>query len=80
MGGTESANSNFPGGPVVIFRPPSAGAVGSIPGQGTKIPHAATKRYGVLNLISGKAKIKTNKEKTCQHLNLRLLASRTMKQ
>ena len=31
---------DFPGGPVVKNLPCSAGNVGSIPGQGTKIPHA----------------------------------------
>ena len=31
---------DFPGGPVKIL-PSSAGGVGSIPGQGTKIPHAS---------------------------------------
>ena len=31
---------DFPGGPVVKSLPSSAGSVGSIPGQGTKIPHA----------------------------------------
>ena len=32
---------DFPGGPVMIKNPPSnAGDTGSIPGQGTKIPHA----------------------------------------
>ena len=31
---------NFPGGPVVKNPPYNAGDVGSIPGQGTKIPHA----------------------------------------
>ena len=31
---------NFPAGPVVKNLPSSAGDVGSIPGQGTKIPHA----------------------------------------
>ena len=30
----------FPGGPVVKNPPCNAGDVGSIPGQGTKIPHA----------------------------------------
>ena len=30
---------DFPGGPVVKNLPSSAGDVGSIPGQGTKIPH-----------------------------------------
>ena len=32
---------DFPGGPVVKNPPYNAGDVGSIPGQGTKIPHAA---------------------------------------
>ena len=31
---------DFPGGPVVTNLPSSAGNVGSIPGQGTKTPHA----------------------------------------
>ena len=31
---------DFPGGPVVKNLPSNAGDVGSIPGQGTKIPHA----------------------------------------
>ena len=30
---------DFPGGPVVKDPPSKAGDVGSIPGQGTKIPH-----------------------------------------
>ena len=32
---------DFPGGPVVKNLPCNAGDAGSIPGQGTKIPHAA---------------------------------------
>ena len=32
-------NRDFPRGPVVKTRPSNAGGVGSIPGQGTKIPH-----------------------------------------
>ena len=31
---------DFPGGPVVKNPPSNAGEAGSIPGQGTKIPHA----------------------------------------
>ena len=31
---------DFPGGPVVKNMPSNAGDTGSIPGQGTKIPHA----------------------------------------
>ena len=33
----------FPGGPCLRLQPPSAEGLGSIPGQGTRIPHAATK-------------------------------------
>ena len=32
---------DFPGGPVVKNPPSNAGDSGSVPGQGTKIPHAA---------------------------------------
>ena len=32
---------DFPGGPVVKNTPSNAGDTGSIPGRGTKIPHAA---------------------------------------
>ena len=35
---------DFPGGPVVGTSPSSAGVVGSIPGQGAKIPHALQPR------------------------------------
>ena len=34
-------SKTFPGGPVVKNPPSSAGYMGSIAGQGTKIPHAA---------------------------------------
>ena len=34
-------SGDVPGGPVVKNLPSSAGDVGSIPGEGTKIPHAA---------------------------------------
>ena len=34
---------DFPGGPVVKNLPYNAGDDGSMPGQGTKIPHAAGK-------------------------------------
>ena len=33
--------TDFPGGPVVKNPPSNAGDMGSIPGQGNKIPHAA---------------------------------------
>ena len=36
----KSKHWNFPGGPVVKNQPSNAGDLGSIPGQGTKIPHA----------------------------------------
>ena len=36
----KKTNRDFPGGPVVKNPPHNAGDVGSIPGQGTKIPHA----------------------------------------
>ena len=35
-----SSSQDFPGGPVFKNLPSNAGDVGSIPGQGTKIPHA----------------------------------------
>ena len=34
-------NGDFPGGPVVKTLLSSAGGMGSIPGQGAKIPHAS---------------------------------------
>ena len=40
----ENKGWDFPGGPVVTNLPCNAGDVGSIPGQGTKIPHAAGER------------------------------------
>ena len=43
---------DFPGGPVVKNLPCSAGDTGSIPGQGTKIPHAALQHGWVLQLLS----------------------------
>ena len=42
---------DFPGGPGVKNSPSNAGSAGSIPGQGTRIPHA--EQYG--------QKIKINK-------------------
>ena len=36
----ELEERDFPGGPVVKNPPANAGDVGSIPGQGTKTPHA----------------------------------------
>jgi len=36
---TISCDFGFPGGPVVKASPSSEGGVGSIPGQGAKIPH-----------------------------------------
>ena len=37
---SKQTNRDFPGGPVVKNLPYNAGDTGSIPGQGTKIPHA----------------------------------------
>ena len=42
---SEKGKQNFPGGPVVKISPCNAGDMGSIPGRGTKIPHAV----GLLN-------------------------------
>ena len=39
---------DFPGGPVVRNPPSTAGVAGSIPGQGTEIPHAV----GQLNSLT----------------------------
>ena len=45
---------HFPSGPVVKNTPSSAGHSGSVPGQGTKIPHAigqlSNERFHVLQL------------------------------
>ena len=38
---TKKSTWDFPGGPLLKNLPYDAGDVGSIPGQGTKIPHAA---------------------------------------
>ena len=38
-----AVNRDFPGGPVVKNPPYNAGDAGSIPGQGTKTPHAVGK-------------------------------------
>ena len=40
MGESKVICGDFPGGPVVKNLPSNAGDTGSIPGQGTKIPHA----------------------------------------
>ena len=37
----KSKHWNFPGGPVVKNQPSNAGDEGSVPGRGTKIPHAS---------------------------------------
>ena len=37
-------SGDFPGGPVVKTLPSNAGRVGSIPGQGAKIPHASLQK------------------------------------
>ena len=38
---SEKKKEDFSGGPVVKISPSKAGGVGSIPGQGAKIPHAS---------------------------------------
>ena len=40
MGYVESMAEDFPDGPVVKNLPSKAGGTGSVPGLGTKIPHA----------------------------------------
>ena len=40
-GSSKIKNRDFPGGPVVKNPSSNAGDMGSIPGRGTKIPHAA---------------------------------------
>ena len=42
----KSVLRDFPGGPVIKTLPSSAGGAGSIPGQGTKIPHALRSKNG----------------------------------
>ena len=42
---------DFPGGPLVKTLPSNAGGVGSVPGQGTKIPHASSPKNQ--NIITG---------------------------
>ena len=41
----KSDNRDFPGGPVVKTSPSNARGVGSIPGQGAKIPHASWPKH-----------------------------------
>ena len=48
-------SGDFPDGPVVKNLSYSAGGVGSIPGQGTKIPHAAGQLSRVPHLLSLRA-------------------------
>ena len=42
---------DIPGGPMVKNLPCNAGDMGSIPGQGTKIPHAAEQLTHTLQLL-----------------------------
>ena len=46
---------DFPDGPVVKNPPSSSGGTGSIPGQGTKIPHAVGQQGCVPQLLSSRA-------------------------
>ena len=43
---------HFPGGPVVMSLPSNARDMGSVPGRGTKIPHAKEKLGCWLRLLS----------------------------
>ena len=52
---------DFPGGPVVKTSPSNAGGVGSIPGQGAKIPHASGLKS---ENIQNKSNIVTNSMRT----------------
>ena len=47
--------SNIPGGPVIKNPPCNAGDVGSIPGQGTKIPYALKQLAIVPQLLNMRA-------------------------
>ena len=55
---TKCHRGDFPGGPVVKTSLSSAGGVGSIPGQGAKIPHAL-----------GPKKQNTKQEQYCNKFN-----------
>ena len=52
---------DFPGGPVVKNPPSNAGDVGSIPGRGTKIPHAT----GHLSLGATTSELALLNERAC---------------
>ena len=54
------AKLDFPGGPVVKNPPSNAGDVGSIPGRGTKIPHAGHLSPRTTTRESTQPKIKIN--------------------
>ena len=51
VGHQKAKLGDFPGSPVVKNLPSNAGDVGSIPGQGTKIPHAAGQRNPLATTI-----------------------------
>ena len=52
---------DFPGGPVIKNPPSNAGDMGSIPGRGTKIPHAA----GQLSLRATTTELAYLSERAC---------------
>ena len=52
---------HFPGGPVVKNLPANAGDAGSIPGRGTKVPHAT----GQLNLRASTTELAHLNERAC---------------
>ena len=51
----KNQNRDFPSGPVVKNPPYNAGETGSIPGQGTKIPHTAGQLACAPQLLSLRA-------------------------
>ena len=53
-------NRNFPGGPVVKNPPSNAGDVGSIPGPGSKIPHATEQLSPYITTKNWHSQVKKN--------------------
>ena len=52
------SSRNFPGSPEAVKTlPPNAGAMGSIPGQGTKVPHAKWCSQNLLLKIKKKSAV-----------------------
>ena len=59
---------DFPGGPVVKTLPSNAGGVGSIPGQGAKIPHVSWSKN---QSIKNRSNIVTNSIKTLKMVHIK---------